>query len=271
VLSADARSFHREYTSLLVNDVTPVASDESGENVAPTADQCRDLPALDVVCDVYRIKIVRDQSKGAQNFVQVIVDWPQQLSTPSLALVAAGLGQSDLPDIDLFLYENSDTYADSVFVGGRSAEIPERLVWQATQDEYDLVVRSGTGIVTGYSINARFSNEIFGKPFEVLEDLTSRTEPPIAPPPDSTAPSAPVSLDAPPLALAPLADDNQIAGIGLGTTEQFDAAALPPHTRVIAHTEEPSALSLIIAIGLLPLAAAAGAVLLFQRRHARIS
>jgi hypothetical protein len=274
VLSPDRRSFFGEYTSLLVNDVTPLAGEEAGANVAPTPDQCRDLPPLDVVCDVYRIKIVRDTAKGAQNFVQVLVDWPTQVSTPALALVAAGLSDADLPDIDLFLYENAETYVEYAFVGGRSANVPERIVWEATQDEYDLVIRSGTGIVTEYSINARVSDEVFGKPFEVLEDLVTRTEPPFRPPGDDSVAPAPVASETPPLALAPIDVDDQIAGIGLGVTEHFDPSALDlgPQTRAIsAVVKPPSALTLIIAMGLLPLAVAAGAVVALRRRHALIA
>jgi hypothetical protein len=270
VLSPDRRSFNAEYTSLLVNDLSPQADPA----VVPTPDQCRDLPPLDVLCDVYRIKVVHDKTKGAQNFVQVIVDWDKQVSTPALALVAAGLGDADLPDIDLFLYENADTYVDYALVGGRSANVPERIVWEATQEEYDLVVRSGTGIVTGYSINARVSDEIFGKPFEVLEDLTTRTEPPFQPPGDNSVAPVPDAVETPPLALAPIDFDDQIAGIGLGTTEQFDREALDldRSTRPIAaNAKAPSALVLIVAMVLLPLAAAAGAVFVLRRRHALLA
>src|SRR5689334_9106016 len=74
VLSPASRTFTKHYDTLLVNDASPQAD----PSVVPTPDQCRDLAAYDTVCDVYRIKIVRDVSKGAQNFVVLNVDWRSQ-------------------------------------------------------------------------------------------------------------------------------------------------------------------------------------------------
>jgi hypothetical protein len=268
VLSPTNRTFTKHYNSLLVNDLTPQAD----ASVVPTADQCRDLAPLDVLCDVYRIKIVRDTSKGAQNFVVINVDWPSQGRTPALALVAAGLSDSDLPDIDLFLYKDADTYLDSADVGGRGSIIPERIVWQATQDEYDLVVRAGTGVVTEYRITAQLSNEKFDRPNEVLDQPDRFT-----PPPDNSgAQPSPVALPTGDLAapavlpLAPIDSDPQISGIGLGTNEQFatDTLNLGSRTRTVAaQAEPPSTLVLIVAMLFFPAAAAFGAFSVLRRRR----
>jgi hypothetical protein len=267
VLSPTSRTFTKHYNSLLVNDLTP----QGDPSVVPTADQCRDIAALDVLCDVYRIKLVRDTSKGAQNFVVVNVDWPSQGHTPALALVAAGLSDSDLPDIDLFLYKDADTYLDSADVGGRGAIVPERIVWQATQDEYDLVVRAGTGVATEYRITAQLSNEKFGRPNEVLEQQDK-----FAPPPDNAGNEPAPTLPTPDLAapavlpLAPIDSDPQISGIGLGTNEQFgtEALNLGSGTRTVAaRAEPPSTLVLIVAMLFFPAAAAFGAFSVLRRRR----
>jgi hypothetical protein len=267
VLSASSTTFTKHYDTLLINDATPQAD----PSVVPTPDQCRDIAALDVFCDVYRFKIVRDTSKGASNFVVVTVDWKGQASTPALALAVAGLSDSDVPDIDLFLYKDADTYIDYADVGGRGAVIPERIVWEATQGEYDLVVRAGTGVATEYRITAQLSNEVFGKPFEVLD--LSQTSTGAAPPdfsqepPAFTIPGAPV---APELALAPVEADEDISQIGLGTDEQFGAQDLNlgKHTRAVATAAEPpSTLVLILAMVFFPATAASGAFVVLRRRR----
>jgi hypothetical protein len=268
VLTPANRTFNKQYDSLLVNDLTPQAD----ASVVPTADQCRDLPPLDLLCDVYRIKIVRDRTPGAANFVQILVSWERIASTPALPLAAAGLGESDLPDLDLFLYKDADTYIDYAEVGGRGSIIPERLAFEATQDEYDLVVRAGTGATTGYAIKATMSNELFDKPFELIEDETSA---PSAQPPAADRSGAGVGTDAgtaisAPLALAPLDSDQQIAGIGLGTTEQFDAAADLGRNAIrnaAATTKAPSALILWLTLVIFPAALVASMVLVLRRRH----
>jgi hypothetical protein len=266
VLSPASRTFTKHYDTLLVNDASPQAD----PSVVPTPDQCRDLAAYDTVCDVYRIKIVRDVSKGAQNFVVLNVDWRSQAHTPALALAVAGLSDSDVPDIDLFLYKDADTYIDYADVGGRGAVVPERIVWQATQDEYDLVVRAGTGVATEYRITAQLSNEVFTKPFELLDQPDFLA----APPPDLSSNEPVAALPSPaigaPLALAPIDSDPQISGIGLGTDEQFGAEGinLGNKTRAVAaQSEPPSTLALILAMVLFPLAAACGAFFVLRRRR----
>jgi len=266
VLSPTSRTFTKHYDSLLINDPTPQAD----PSVVPTPDECRDIAALDTTCDVYRIKIVRDLSKGAQNFVVINVDWKSQAHTPALALAVAGLSDSDVPDIDLFLYKNADVYEDSADVGGRGAIVPERLVFQATQDEYDLIVRAGTGVATEYRITAQLSNEVFTKPFELLDQPDVAT----TPPPDLSGGEPTALLPTPSgdvaLPLAPVDSDPQISQIGLGTNEQFSAEGLNlgNKTRAVAvSSEPPSTLVLILAMVLFPAAAASGALVVLRRRR----
>ena len=267
VLGPASHTFHKHYATLLVNDPTPQADD----SVVPTPDQCRQLLPLRFFCNVYRIKINRDRSPGAENLVVISVSWPRQASTPDLALVAAGLGASDVPDLDLFLYKDADAFIPYANVGGRGATIPERVAFLATQDEYDLVVRAGTGAATEYSIDARWSNELFSKPFELLDDVTSAVSDNAvdlsgASPTDGTTVAAPLPVLTP----APIDVDPQIAGIGLGATEQFDRGivGLGEATRPIAATTKPpSTIMLILVMMLLPLTAASGAALLMRRRR----
>ncbi len=272
VLSPENRTFNEDYSTLLINDATPQADPA----VVPTPDQCRDLPPLTFVCDVYRIKIVRDKTPGAANFMQLTVTWDPQAHTPAGVFVAFGLSDSDVPDIDLFLYQDADTYIDYHEVGGRGAVIPERMAWEATQDEYDLVVRAGTGVATEYSINVRMSNELFDKPFEFLDEVTSgaspNAEPNAGPTPSNGGSPAGGGFELPSssFALAPLDDDAQIAGIGLGTTEQYDTAVLGlgNKTRQVAATSEPpSTLVLVLAMVLLPLASAFFLAFILRRRR----
>ena len=186
-------------------------------------------------------------------------------------LVAAGLSDSDVPDLDLYLYKNADAYEDLGY-WGRTALIPERIAWEATQDEYDLVVRSGTGVATGYSINARLSDELFDPPFEVLEGLSEPGASPAAPSSNASARpgNASPAGSAGSLELLPVDADDQIAGIGLGATESFDPAdlALGANTRTVAATARPpSTLELIVAMVLVPLAGASSGVFLLRRRR----
>lgn len=268
VLSPKNPRFVKQYSSLLVNDLTPQAD----PSVVPTPDQCRE-PALDMYCDVYRVRIERDRSAGASNFVQLLMAWDKQGETPDLALVAAGLGASDFPDLEFFLYKDADTYIDYELVGGRSAVTPERLVWEATQDEYDVVIRSGLGVATGYLLRANYSNELFDPPFESLDGLSPPAGPGAIEDRSGAGPDGAIGAGAtfvPQLALAPLDVDGQIAGIGLGTTEQFnpELLGLGDATRTVAATSRPpSAFILILAMLAFPMTVASFAFVVLRRRR----
>lgn len=272
VLSPQKRTHKQQVQSILVNDFSPLAHDEAEEVNPPSPDQCRDVPALDLVCDVYRIRIVKDPTPGASNFVQILISWPRQASTPALALGVVGLSSADLPDIDVFLYADADAPLDYTQVGGRSAITPERVVFEATQEEYDLVVRSGTGVATEYSLSFRVTNELPITPFELLDEVT--------PPARGDAVAAPAFIDGQrvdpvtglavsPMALAPLDTDEQIAGIGLGTTEQFDPEFLGRATSQRAATSgrAPSTVTLLLAMVVTPAACAAASLGALRRRR----
>lgn len=275
VLSPNQPAIRRDYTSLLINDLTPALDGNTTFTDAfpprITPDQCR-TPAFDLVCDVYRIKLNRNPAKDALNQVVVEARW-DGIQLPDLALVAAGLGLGYLPDIDMFLYANPTHYMPLDAVGGRSVTIPERMSWEAKQDTYDVIVRAGTGIATGYELAVYMSDEVAtGKPFELLEQPD---KPGSAAPPDASGPSPQsdfpnIALAPPPLAFAPIDSDSQISNIGLGTQEQFAADAIDLGTsarRVAAQAEPPSTLALIVAMILFPAAAAIGGFLVLQRRR----
>ncbi len=275
VLTPKSAPVSKTYTSVLVNDLTVQAKgndpavDELADEVIPNPDDCR-TPAYDLVCDVYRIKLNRNLDKEALNVVIIEMDWDGIL-LPDLVLVVAGLGIGYIPDIDMFLYANQKSYMELGEVGGRSVAIPERLGFTATQDEYDLVIRSSTGIATGYRLTAYMSDEMFGKQFEILDDvLTGPTE--VTPDDDSsvTTPGPPPLATTPPLELAPIDVDSAIGGIGLGVNEQFDseALALSPKTRTIAaRAKPPSAFALVVAMLAAPSLIAAGLVAALRRRR----
>ena len=105
-----------------------------------------------------------------------------------------------------------------------------------------------------------------GRHFEVLEELTPFGPPPREAP-DAVAPAPVVETPPPPLALAPVDVDEQIAGIGLGATERFDPEALNIGSARQVVPEPPSTLALVIAMLLAPVLVALGAVLLLRRRR----
>jgi hypothetical protein len=265
----DAAPFRKTYTS-------PVAFPTTGSPalypvVHWSPDDCRNNPAFDGICDVYRIKLNRNKTKDALNFVVIELSW-QATALPDLALVAAGLGLGYFPDLDMFIWDRPDHAMAREAVGGQGDGYPERIGLRATQDEYDLVIQSGKGAVTGYTLSAFMTDEVFDKPFELLDPITGQ---PITKQPDGTFAPTPLpdgSGAVPGLDLAPIDVDDQIAGIGLGTTEQFDreeALRLGQQAlrNVSVNSDPPSTAVLVLALAVLPLAVLAGAVALMRRRH----
>jgi hypothetical protein len=275
VLTPKAKPVSKSYTSVLVNDLTVQAKgngdlpDAIADAFIPTPDDCR-TPAYDTVCDVYRIKLNRNLDKEALNVVIIEMDWTGVL-LPDLVLVVAGLGIGYLPDIDMFLYANPKRYLPLDEVGGRSVAIPERLGFTATQDEYDLVIRASTGVATQYRLTAYMSDELFGKPFEILDDVL--TGPHDVAPVDSSAPTplpAAPPANSQPLELAPIDVDSAIGGIGLGVREQFDPQALSLNSQtrsIAASAKPPSALALVVGMLAVPLLVATGVVAALRRRR----
>jgi hypothetical protein len=269
ILSPDQAPFVQTYTSAL-----------AGENGEPALypvvhhkpDDCRNNPAYTALCDVYRIKLNRNRDKLAQNFVVIQLDW-DATALPDLALVAAGLGGGTVPDLDIFVWDAPDHEVGREVAGGQGQSIPERAGFTATQDEYDIVIQSDVGPSSSYKMTAYLTDELFSKPFEILDPVTGK--------PAGTAPVDDGSLFAgiipdhstpiPPLALAPVDTDSQIAGIGLGTTEQFGASDFQLGGQALrntaANTTPPSGLILVLALVLFPLAALGGGVFALRRRH----
>lgn len=271
VVSPEQRSYVKHFDTLLFNDFSPLAHDEVEDVNPPSPDQCRNVPALDVLCDVYRIRVVKDPTPGASNFVQILVSWDKQASTPALPLLAVGLGDADLPDIDLFLYADADAPIDYALVGGRSAITPERIVFEAAQEDYDLVIRSGTGVATEYTLKVQVTNELPFTPREYLDEPASAAK---AAAPAPTGSVAVPELAAPPgvapLALAPVDTDEALAGIGLGATEQFDPELLGvvgSARDAVATAAPPSTIALLAAMVLFPLLVAAATVAFLRRRR----
>jgi hypothetical protein len=268
ILNPNQKPFVQTYTSAL-----------AGENGEPALypvvhqkpDDCRNNPAYTGLCDVYRVKLNRNRAKGALNFVVIELDW-NATTLPDLALVAAGLGLGSVPDLDIFVWDAPDHEVGRDAVGGQGQSIPERAGFTATQDEYDIVIQSDVGPSSSYKLTAYMTDELFNKPFEILDPVTGL--PVGTTPADDGNAFAGIIPDGsgtvPPLALAPIDSDSQIAGIGLGTTEQFgsDLQLGGQALRATATTATPpSGLVLVLALLLLPLAVLGGGVFALRRRH----
>ncbi len=239
-------------------------------------DECRNDPTRDLVCDVHRIKLNRDMTKDAINFLVVEVTWDAQY-TPDLVAVAAGLSGIQNPNLDIILWDTATHKLDREVVGGQDSGMPERAAISAVQDEYDVVIQLQNGANAQYTLRAYLSNEVFAKPFESLEklqefeDQSGSTDP--APSGFSSIPDAAGNnSEIPSLGLAPIIPDADIAGIGLGVNEQFDGSklSLGGVTRnTAAVSKPPSGIALVLALGVLPiLLGVAGVGVLRRRRHA---
>jgi hypothetical protein len=232
-------------------------------------DACRTDPLQDTTCDVYRLKLNRNKSKEAVNFVVITLSW-DPVETPDLSTPALGLGGEQVPNLDMYLFDSPTHPVEGT--GGNLFLLPERAGFVAIQDEFDLVVTTKRGPGVSYKISAFMTDEIFGKPFELLDPVTGQL---VTPGPDgSFTPVEPSgAVDIPPLALAPVEIDQQIAGIGLGQTEQFDAQeAIRLGGEALRNTgvthDPPSGLVLVLALGVLPMALLGTGVFVMRRRHA---
>ncbi len=234
---------------------------------APLPDTCRTDPLQDTTCDVYRLKLNRNLGKDAVNFVVITLSW-DPVETPDLSTPAAGLGGEQVPNLDMYLFDSPTHPVEGT--GGNLFLLPERAGFVAMQDEFDLVITTKRGPGVSYKISAFMTDEIFGKPFEFLDPVTGAI---VTPGPDGelrpVEPSGRVEI--PPLALAPVEIDQQIAGIGLGQTEQFDAEALRIGGQALRRTETtpdpPSGLLLVLALGVVPGGALGAGVFAVRRRH----
>src|SRR5205085_7796873 len=110
----------------------------------------------------------------ASNFVVVTLDWDVLAETPTIPVAVAGVGEVQIPHMVAFLYDSDAHVMDRTQVGGQESVSPQRLAFTATQDEYDLVVQVSLGAVTNYKLSAFMTDQIFGKPFELLDPITGQ-------------------------------------------------------------------------------------------------
>ena len=240
-----------------------------------TPSQCRD-PIHDAVCDVYRIHINRNRAPDAENFMRADVAWAIDASTPDLPAVAVGLNGAQIPHMAMFVYDTDSHMLPRAQVGGQDSVEPQKVAWSATQDEYDLVVQVTLGVVPSYKLTLKYSDETFSKPFELLDPLTGVPVDSSGDYPDGSV-FTPGQNDAavPPLALAPITDDAQISGIGLGTTQQFDQAqALKLGREALRNTavvsKPPSGIILWLSLVILPFGLLGFGVVYMRRRHTEL-
>ncbi|MEY2473181.1 MAG: hypothetical protein QOK28_2510 [Actinomycetota bacterium] len=263
VLTPHAPPFTKQYTSVIAAGAPAVAF---------FPDACRNQPGYQELCDVYRIKLNRNHAKDAINFVVVQLDWTPVV-VPAQDLVAINLVGHPVPDLNMYVYDAPNHSLEGI--GGTSIEnVPERVGWVATQDEYDLVVQSAGGTGTTYKLSAFMTDEVFTKPFELVDPLTGK---PIVQQPDGEIAPAPVDhsvTPVPELALAPVDTDNQIAGIGLGTTEQFNADDLQLGRQALRNTalnaDPPSGIVLVLMLLVAPVIFLGAGIVVVRRRHSAI-
>ncbi|MEY2419755.1 MAG: hypothetical protein QOG90_2435, partial [Actinomycetota bacterium] len=178
VLTPHAPPFTKQYTSVIAAGAPAVAF---------FPDACRNQPGYQELCDVYRIKLNRNHAKDAINFVVIQLDWTPVV-VPAQDLVAINLVGHPVPDLNMYVYDAPNHSLEGI--GGTSIEnVPERVGWVATQDEYDLVVQSAGGTGTSYKLSAFMTDEVFTKPFELVDPLTGK---PIVQQPDGEIAPAPV-------------------------------------------------------------------------------
>jgi hypothetical protein len=231
--------------------------------------------AAPFICKSYRVVLNLDPSPKASNTVifEAVFD---QTKPPSLALVAAGLNPPPVGGVAVYVWDKEDHYLgqdsatdpNDASPGGTGFSDPQLGSFIAKQRIYDITVQAAAGPNSGFDLHVTFSNELFSKPLEVLDQFGNPKAPDA--PPDSvlTPVDTPTVFEPTVLAPATVAPDNDIAGIGLGVNEQFDQSqfALPPQTRTIAETNPPSGIALVLAMLALP-ALAAGALFVVMRRR----
>lgn len=263
-------------------------------------DSCRGNPsaateaAASQACRAYRVKLNLDPDPLAVNTVFFRLDF-EQTQLPGLPLVAAGLNPPPVNGYDVQVYDQADHYLgqnapdptldpitgpgdpEDLPPGGATFASPEIGSFIAKTDTYDFVVSSQIGVSRGFVLTIELSNLLFQTPREILDALGAPPAPVSPPTGAETAPpfAGGAGPGVAPLPLADVLADDDIAGIGLGTTEQFDQAeALRLGQQALRNisvdADPPSALTLVLAMVLLPLAVAGVAVLLLRRRHALI-
>jgi hypothetical protein len=273
---------------VLINPLILAGGPEACRGNASSPDQAAAAQA----CRAYRIKLNRDPSPKASNTVYFRLDF-EQTQLPGLPLVAAGLNPPPLNGYDVNVYDQEDHYLgqnepdptlDPIFgpgdpndpsPGGSSFNDPEIGSFIAKTDTYDFVISSQLGIARGFTLRIKLSNELFAPPSEIFENLGQPTGPINEPTGSTYAPPFVGGLGpglVEPLPLADVLADNDIAGIGLGTTEQFDRAEAvrlgqQALRNISIKANPPSTLALFLGIVAFPLLVAVTAVVLLRRRR----
>jgi hypothetical protein len=143
------------------------------------------------------------------------------------------------------------------------------------QDVYDVKVYLSSlvpGANLGYKLTVHFTNSKYDKPVELLDPNqtglpTDGYVPPDFSPDGVTTPSG--SRGDSGLTPIDAVTDSDIAGVGLGVNEQFNAppSAALGQAREVSATKSPSGLVLVVMLGILPAAAGLAGVLVVRRRR----
>ena len=271
VLTPGEDAKYYEYSSFMI-----------GESRTDPPDTCRSHPVFGLACDAHRLKLNRSTKAGTQNFVILELSW-DYIEPPTVAVAVTAVSPAVVPDLDLLVYRTPTLALSPGLVGGQGINSPERVAFVANQNEYDVVIKIDTGIAQGYRLRAFMSDELFDKPFEALDEALKAAEeatpdaPPFeeefTPPFEGFGGSADTSL-APLPETTPLTD-RQIRNLGFGIDEQlgFNRIDLGGGQRrdVVAVGKDPSGIALVLALLVIPLAAAgAGTFWLRRRRQALI-
>ena len=171
----------------------------AGETHTPA--ECREGAETAATCDVIRVKLDRDESEDAVNFLRVELTWDTGYEPPPLMLAVVGLSAGGTNDLDMYVYDED---GNEIEAGGATAAKKEVAGVTAGTDVYDIVVNVFTGAVTEYTMNFLFSNEIFATPFEALDPATGGS---------FTAPSDLSADPAAPAVAAPLASVDDTAAL----------------------------------------------------------
>jgi hypothetical protein len=267
----------RTFQSANVND--------GGNFIAPA--DCRDDAPT---CDVIRVRLDRDRSEDALNFLRVELTWDGGAQAPSLVLVVAGLGAGPVNDLDMYVYDEEGAKVEGT--GGASAGTLEVAGIVAEKDVYDLVVNQFTGATTEYTMEFIFSNELFESPLESLDpslrDASGSGPAPVdrsgaAFSPAASAPAASVSfVDVPgggadsvglepsvgAAALVPVDADADFSGFRGAVDDALEGAPLRAVSSASVRTAEaepPATAVVVFWLLLAPLALLVGVVLFLRR------
>lgn len=236
-----------------------------------------------LICKAYRVSLNLDPSPKALNTVifEALFD---QTRVQSLPVGVAGLNPPPAGGVNIYVWDTKDHYLgenetdnpDDASPGGAGFSDREIGSFTAKQKLYDFVVASEAGVNSDFELRVTFSNELFKRPFEILDEISApqeQSDVPVYTPP-FVGGSGPGVVE--PLPTLDIAPDSDIAGIGLGTTEQFDAAqrlalGASQARAIAAASDPPPAILLVLVLVIIPvLTSGLVLALLRQRRRALV-